>query len=72
MVSLGVGPDRNRKGARGVFGPPKIKKSYISDFFLENYAYDFDDILHGCCQKSWGPTGILSSKFIGKLSRKKS
>jgi hypothetical protein len=38
MVSQAPGPDRNRRGARGFFGPPKIKKSYFSDFFSRKLA----------------------------------
>lgn len=45
MVSKAPGPDRNRSGGKGLFGPPKNKKCYISDFFFSKTCLDFWMIL---------------------------
>jgi hypothetical protein len=44
MVSQAPCRDRNPRGARGLFGPPKNKKSYFSDFFFSN-VYKFKGMI---------------------------
>jgi hypothetical protein len=56
MVSQTPCPDRNPRGARGLFGPQKNKKSYFLDFFSRTFI----------SLKGWYFSGLLT-KIIWSL-----